>query len=315
MIVPFSIEQEYSYMLTLVFPREDFADGVYELFAFLVGQLTLYAEKNEGASRMRRLSWESLLTDLVEGKCEPAAFAERNRYSGLPERGAFRLVSLRRKDGRMRDFSRERLELAVPGDVAFVHGDSAFVLSADGRNPEPDFGKAPFAFIAENNIFVSGSNRFETLTDLHQAWRQTEAAYALGLRISRNRSLERLGIDAKAYDDNVFLYSDYYPYDLISDTASLFPAFRALLAEDEKTATGSLRLIYVYLKNDCSKTKTAAELFMHRNNIIYRIARLEEALGLSFQDERAKTAFRLSFLVLELTDPRKPASQPSPLRR
>jgi DNA-binding PucR family transcriptional regulator len=42
---------------------------------------------------------------------------------------------------------------------------------------------------------------------------------------------------------------------------------------------------------------------MHRNNIIYRIDTLESSLGLSFVDEAVKTAFRLSFLALELLPP------------
>ena len=360
------VEQDYRYMLAVLFPDGDYSEGVYELFAFLLGQLSLYLDANRDASRIRRFAWTSLLADLVEGKCASAEFTERNRYSGLPEDRSYQLVSVRRKDGTMREFFRDRLEQALTDEIVFVHGDCVFVLLAD----EPPAGRLQPAMAMSsgrfdmalagrhaaglgddraddrtddradshiggradgiasmialstvgNHPFICVSDRFETLTDLHRACLQTNAAYALGLWISQNRTLEKLGIASKAYDRNIFYYSEYYPYDLITMTlpafdrnspasapilgsTALFPAFRALLAEDRKSAVGNLRLLYAYLKNDCSKTRTAAELFMHRNNVIYRISRLEETLGLSLADEQVKASFRMSFLALELMDP------------
>ena len=320
------VEHDYRYMFAVLFPDDDYTEGYRELFAFLLGQLTLYIETNGDVSRIRHFAWMSLLADLVEGKCGPAELAERNRYSGLPTGCAYCLVAVRRKDGTMREFIQEQLDRAFQGQIVFIHGESVFVLMADGASQEgPPIDHVEKAageiskmapFVAENHLYVCISDKFDNLCGLHHAYNQTMAAFALGLRISGNRTLERLGIANKAYDTDIFRYSGYYPYDLISESASLFPAFRKLLAEDRKTAAGNLRLLYSYLKNDCSKTRTAAELFMHRNNIIYRISKLEESLGLSLSDEQAKTAFRLSFLALELLDPSEAglaadAAQPS----
>ena len=297
------VEHDYRYMLTLLLPDGALHGGVYELFSFLRGQILLYVETNSDVSRIRRFAWLSLLSDLVEGKCSPEEFSERNRYSGLPEEKSFRLISIRREDGVRREFIRDRLEQALPEEIVFSHGDDVLILLTEkpGQDmPDPGYLLSVIPFAADKSIYVSISDRFDAMTGLNTAYAQTKAALELGLRVSRNRILEKLGIASKAYDENVFRYSDYYPYDLISASPSLAPAFRALLAEDEKTASGNLRLLYSYLKNDCSKTRTAAELFMHRNNIIYRIGKLEESLGLSLSDESVKTALRLSFLALEL---------------
>ncbi|MCL1896235.1 MAG: helix-turn-helix domain-containing protein [Clostridiales bacterium] len=306
------VEHDYRYMFAVLFPDNDYTEGYHELFAFLLGQLTLYVETNGDVSRIRHFAWMSLLADLVEGKCSPAELAERNRYSGLPTGCSYSLIAVRRKDGTMREFIQERLDRNFQGQIVFIHGESVFVLLADGSSqdgPEIDHvEKAVYEiarmtrFVAENHLYVCISDRFEDLCGLHNAYNQTQAAFTIGLRIARNKTLERLGITNKLYAENIFRYSEFYPYDLISGSASLFPAFKALLAEDRKTASGSLRLLYAYLKNDCSKTRTAAELFMHRNNIIYRISKLEEGLGLSLSDEQVKTAFRMSFLALELLD-------------
>ena len=300
------VEQDYRYMLTMLFPEKDFTEGIYELFAFLLGQLTLYVEKNGDASRIRRFAWMSLLADLAEGKCGPDEFSERNHYSGLPEGRAYRLVSMRREDGAMREPVKERLEQLLPGEIIFIHDESVLLLLIDEAASPFDFSRfdevvsqtAPF--VAEKHLFVCVSDRFETLRDLHIAYRQTNSAYRLGRQVSQNRTLEKLGIAKKGYDVNIFRYPDYYPYGIVTESATRLTAFSLLLDEDKKTSAGNLRLLYSYLKNDCSKTSTAAELFMHRNNVIYRIGKLEETLGISFSDERIKTAFRLSFLALEL---------------
>jgi|GEM_PF-3516597 len=319
------VEQDYRYMLALLLPDNDFSEGVYELFSYMLSQLTLYVETNGDAHRIRRFAGMSLLADLIEGKCAPAEFEERNRYSGLPEGCSYQLVHIKRKDGTMREFVSERLEQTLPGEIVFIHGDGVYILLSDkdrsGRmyplDPASDKAldsRAPagiaeetipkiIPFINKNHLTVSVSDKFGTLQSLNIAQRQTEAAYTLGLLISQNRTLEKLGVVTKKYDENIFRYSDYFPYDLISRQAALYPAFRTLLADDEKTAAGNLRLLYAYLKNDCSKTRTAAELFMHRNNIIYRIGKLEETFNISLEEDQVKTAFRLSFLALELIDP------------
>ena len=300
------IEKDYRYMLTMLFPEKNLTEGIYELFAFFLGQLTLYLETNGDASRIRRFAWMSLLADLADGKCGPNEFAERNRYSGLPEGGAYRLVSLRREDGTMREHVEERLEQLLPGKIVFVHGEGVLILLMEEPSDAVSHDSLDEAIskiapvVAEKHLYACVSDRFETLCDLHRAYVQSESAYSLGLRISRNRTLEKLGIAMKEYDNNIFRYSDYYPYDMISENPVLMPEFRMLLSEDQKADTGNLRLIYSYLTNDCNKTHAATELFMHRNNVIYRIGKLEETLGVSFSDERIKTAFRLSFLALEL---------------
>ena len=298
------VERNYRYMLTALFPNNELTYGLFELFAYLLGQISLYIEANDDAFRLHRFAWASLLNDLVEGKCDQEEFSERNQYSKLPESKLYHLVSARRKDSTMRDLIKERIEQAFPKQHVFVHNESILVLFTDCISADivPMISKLS-SFIAEYNIYVSISDGVTTIFDLHKAYAQTNSSFDLGLRISQTRTLEKLGIASKDYDANIFLYSDYYPYNLISENPELFPAFYELLSDDKKTLAGNLRLLYSYLKNDCSKTHTAAELSMHRNNIIYRIDKLEERLGVSFSNEGIKTAFRFSFLALELFDP------------
>ena len=317
------IGQDYRYMLTMLLPNDDLPAGVLDLFGILINQLTLYVETNGDASRIRSFAWASLLADLIEGKCKPDEFTERNRYTGLPEGSAWQLVSIRREDGAMREFIRDRLDQALHNDIVFIQGNNVLIVLMDADRAGADTNASAAGHSAAGHLaaecireaalelapaieidqlIISISNRFDTLLDLNKAYAQTNAACGLGTRISKNRILEKLGVTSKQYDERVFCYSDYYQYDMVSQAPELYPPFCALLEEDKKFASGNLRLLYAYLKNDCSKTRTAAELFMHRNNIIYRIGKMEEMLGLSLSDEQEKTSFRLSFLALELLE-------------
>lgn len=55
-----------------------------------------------------------------------------------------------------------------------------------------------------------------------------------------------------------------------------------------------------YLDNERSVTKTAAELFIHRNTIIYRIKKIQEFLRADLNEPYIRHYIRLSIRVLEL---------------
>lgn len=56
----------------------------------------------------------------------------------------------------------------------------------------------------------------------------------------------------------------------------------------------------VFLDNERSVSKTAEALFTHRNTVIYRLKKIEEALGYSLDDLYIREYCRLSIRVLEL---------------
>ena len=69
--------------------------------------------------------------------------------------------------------------------------------------------------------------------------------------------------------------------------------------EDNDTALYA-RLLYVYLSQDRNTTRTAAKLGMHRNNVIYRVNRLEQRLGISLDDPDLRLRLLVSYHILSL---------------
>jgi hypothetical protein len=197
--------------------------------------------------------------------------------------------------------------------------------------------------IVENDLLCGISEPFTHLRGIRHAFTQASAAIRLGQRIGTNQTLKKLGIANKTYDTRYFVYADYYSYHHIegphrehgSENPGLFsatghasatglslaagpslttatapapeeflpPVFLRLLAGDSAAGTDNLHVLYAYLRNDCNKTHTAEALFMHRNNINYRIRRIEDTLGAAIQKDPLKTTLTIAFLSLELIAP------------
>lgn len=79
--------------------------------------------------------------------------------------------------------------------------------------------------------------------------------------------------------------------------------FRALvqpLREYDRKRRGDLvRTLRVYFDSGANTTEAADRLFLHRNSMLYRLARIKELTGLDFKDPRARLALELGLLTLE----------------
>lgn len=65
-------------------------------------------------------------------------------------------------------------------------------------------------------------------------------------------------------------------------------SFRELLADDNAAGGNNLPLLYTYLANQCNATTTARLLHMHRNNVIYRINKLQERYQFDLSNNRQR---------------------------
>lgn len=55
-----------------------------------------------------------------------------------------------------------------------------------------------------------------------------------------------------------------------------------------------------YLNNNCSAVKTAGDLYIHRNTVLYRVQKAEETLGLDFHSVYDRNYYLMAIRVLEL---------------
>ena len=75
--------------------------------------------------------------------------------------------------------------------------------------------------------------------------------------------------------------------------------YRELAVYDREHHTSYGRTVLCYLKNDCSATRTAAELGIHRNTVRNIISMVEERYAVSLDDSEEKMRYILSEQIQE----------------
>ena len=85
-----------------------------------------------------------------------------------------------------------------------------------------------------------------------------------------------------------------------ADAGLYSPLLDTLIERDLREHSDNLRVLYGYLLCERRPTIAATYLHMHRNNVIYRIGRIESMLSISLEDSKIRQELEMSFLVLEL---------------
>ena len=79
-------------------------------------------------------------------------------------------------------------------------------------------------------------------------------------------------------------------------------ALDTLCEYDSKHGTNNLELLFVYLTNERRASDTAQIMHMHRNNVIYRIGKISEMIGMDLNE--SGTRFRL-LMAYEIYTPKE----------
>jgi len=81
----------------------------------------------------------------------------------------------------------------------------------------------------------------------------------------------------------------------ISTSTGAYKALEKLIDYDKQHGSNNVELLYNYLSNDRKATETAALMHMHRNNVIYRVGRICEIIGMDLDDSRSRFSLLLAY--------------------
>lgn len=157
--------------------------------------------------------------------------------------------------------------------------------------------------LLENYDYTLGvGNSFSHLRYLKDAYRQARIALEFGC--------------SEKKQNRIRFYQDYCYYHLFSlaepqmDVAQIQSEFyQNISAYDKEHETGYREMFLCYLKNDCSATRTAGEMGLHRNTIRNMIHFLENHFEISVSDQDLKARFILSDQVREYMEFKKQGEQ------
>lgn len=180
-----------------------------------------------------------------------------------------------------------KLRVLCPLVRFFVYNDHAYALlggiqkDTDTESPLVSMQRLLFHYLNELGANYSLSNDFTELTSLGAACAQSEYA----LKCASQQPVQEDGSTPVSYSDVMLSHMVNYFFDNFNFDIYCPAAFRAVLEDSRSgSAVDNVQLLYTYLANQCNATSTARELHMHRNNVIYRIARLQERYSLDLDD-------------------------------
>lgn len=274
-----------------------------EFFDLLANLLAVELQWGSGDAAPPDNMLDYFVYDLLKGNItDQGLIKERLDYFqwGLFDKGKVQIVSVR---GRKRDLMpdntlfrhlMEEFSTAFPGFRVFVYVNQLKMLcpvSEDVRGDERFLEQLEELLVREE--LVAGISRplisLETIPDFN---RQAESAAELGRRFHPERTIH-------FYDS----YAIYYALELVGSKENMLQfchsAIILLRDYDRAHETDLLESLRVYLTHNRSIGESAAALYIHRNTMNYRIARINELTGVDLSDPDVFCHLLFSFYALD----------------
>ncbi len=94
------------------------------------------------------------------------------------------------------------------------------------------------------------------------------------------------------------------------DLAPFRGLVRPLVEHDRERRSDLVRTLRAYFAANSNASEAADRMFLHRNSMLYRLARIQNLTGLDLKDSRAALALQLGLLALERGEESDEAEHP-----
>ena len=290
--------------------NRDLSPGLLDLFKELVKFLGYYIERD--LKERRNSVYSSLIADLMTGRIsDHEIVSERARSVGILPGAETAILLLTEGSDEHVVFS-ERIARDITHQFQYIksvnfnqrlllllnHTNIRFYLSKQG------IGSKLNKFLEENNIYCGVSDITNNLLDLPDAYLQAE--FALDNRT--HLSCFEKGQAAGQHRDNIIFFSEHYAEFMLNHDEKADRIWRSskygkmllkLHKNDLEKNTNNLTILYSFLIHERRATETAAATYMHRNNVLYRIGRIEEMLDIRLDDPAMRINLLITFLMFD----------------
>ena len=208
-----------------------------------------------------------------------------------------------------------RIREYMPIEKCFCYENRIILLSAfiwknnSSEEHLASLNKRLRQMMEDMDFYCSVSRDFDNLSQLKDAYTQACAALDIGKQIANNKN----GINNfewKQQEKYVIFSYDKLSLHHVLKTCSkelsyksmCSPQILAMLRHDREKGTDNYKVLYTYLENDRVTSEAAQLLHMHRNNVNYRIKRMEELFGIDLSDSEERLRIQMSFRILDLMD-------------
>lgn len=310
----FKFHNNYYAHVVMVCDHQPLTQGLLDLFQIFMDILRFYIEReweNKGAGDH---VYDSFFVDLLDGKLKSKnTLEERARHAGVPLSGPYQVLMVALNNQLQVPMGRMGQELGelLPEGWVLIYRQQLMVLNRV-RHDQSDEDKINrdrrmCSFLERYDAVCGVSEEFVALKSMPSAYEKAHLALKY---CDRFQGRELLG-EAQYLTgrERIFVYDDNLIYYLLGENEkslsiwqdSIYAqALHTLREYDRQHNTDNLRFLRTYLKCERRATETSQLLHMHRNNVIYRMSRIEELLGLDFDDPNVRLSLLVSYAMVEL---------------
>ena len=312
----FVFNETYFTHVAMICDHRPMTPGLIDLFNHLITILSHFIKRNWEEAKNYDHVYNSLIVDLMQGNLrDRVAVNERARIVGIKPEDQYVVMLLT---------GGSKIDTIFPGLMAldiskmfhrirpvyyncrlmlFVHHSdvAGYMADQDIHNQLNDY-------FVKNSVFCGVSEVFDDLLELPAAYR--EAEFALGEFDSNYQRGSVIWEGAPKWS-NIVEFNMHFTSCLLDKSEKnvclwtgskygkmLLELYRADLEKD----TNNLEVLYVYLMNERRASETSSTLHMHRNNVLYRINRIEEMLKVDLNDRVVRLNLITSFLMLRCSN-------------
>lgn len=308
----FRFRNTYFTHVAMVCDHREPTDGLLELFRMLTDVLAVYSERNWKDKSALSHNYDSFFTDLLLGTLtKPDDIRERAKYLGLHTEGALALMKLTVPHGMEAALGRLGRDMSdlLPCSQVVLYQQSVIVL-VHLRGQQGDLGASQEQIrqlLSRHQAHGGISSSFFGIENLPTAYSQASLALKYNAEMKGcpllDGAAEAASLPVLCTFENRVLYGflgEHAGNESIWRSSACHFALKTLYDYDLLHSTNNLQLLRVYLFNERKATETGQALHMHRNNVIYRIGRIEKMIGMDLNDHDSRLALEMSFILLEL---------------
>ena len=289
----------------------------YQLFT---DHIRRFAERDYPDDKPSGSAVDTFLKDLVHGDIDEEGAKERCAIAGIPYDGRFCMFYMEPGENSVPS---SRLLADVSMSVApaktLLVDDAVVVLCFNCKNDycaqhcmigacvnkKRTVSQRLNSMLKRYDLTCGRSSKFSPVSQAHIAFNQAKEAYIISQRrASRSDRIGEMRIWERIHS------FDAYAMDCVTDmlTQKEIDMLRLTYAgsiidelarQDISAKTNNYEFLFTYLLNERRITVVAEQLHMHRNNVSYRINRIEEQFGINTDDPRLRMDLLLAYCIRE----------------
>ncbi len=268
-----------------------------ELFKVLNSAITEELKNNSLYGNIKGLKYENLIYDLLEGKIHSEEIARERMKNAEFSFGVnlfvltISLSEYSTKSTQGRNLKENIEKLLIASKSVFYKEDIVILVDMkDNKINDKDFITKIEGFLQDNDLKAAISSRFSRLIELNNNYLDSKKALAISKSLNRT--------------NNFIKYDDYKFYALLGNISGdikkyCHPAVLKLIEFDKNNSTDYFETLKTFLINNQNTNLTSERLFIHRNTLNYRIAKIKEIIGLELKDSEEIFNISYTYKLLE----------------